>query len=367
MSWISNLFTGHKDNDKDKDKKQAKGKDKKKTEKQKLTPQERANGLKTIQICLIMICPIVFGVYYLIKQAVTAKKGKKDEKANKNGKPPSHLDNLIKADQKEHRTRNSLHPVNKSFENINTNNQNDNYEETRSFNEQNQKRSQKVQQSKNEEDDIEQENAYKQRKTKKHKRYTKNDTFDEDDDEEIENSYRSRHINRGSYNEEDTFNDNETVDKRNRYNRQRVNRNNSYDEEDNDVAAYSNTKNNYAANRQSEVDENQYNSLEQNSFTETNNQQMNDYQGKNVGYSADKVDENYGRRNYIEKVRNYGQQSRGNDPPEIAGQDDFNQQYENYLEERINNQPLNRRAAKHYDLNTCNDAKCKRCGGYRYY
>ena len=373
MGWIANLFTGHKDNDKDK---KNNGKDKKKSEKQELTPEEKANGAKTIQICLIIICPLIFGTYYLIKQAVTANKKKKNEKANKNGKPPSHIDNLIKAEQPTLQ-QNNLNSVKNSFENINTNKQNTNYEEQQyeeqqASNKQHQKRNQKGQQQENEEEEeMGQENYDNQEKRKS---YGQNDALDDDEEEE-----ETQDVHHG----------------------QRVNRNSSYsdDEEENMEDMHASTKNSFAKNENftdnySETNENQYNSSEQQSFTENNNknsnktnenelynqsydnvnnvmkannQCKNDYQSESVGYSADREEVNYNNENYIDNTRNYQDWSRGNDPPQQYCQEDFNQQYENYPEKEINNQSVNRRLTKHYDLNTCNDARCKRCGGYRYY
>ena len=88
---------------------------------------------------------------------------------------------------------------------------------------------------------------------------------------------------------------------------------------------------------------------------------------KNAGYSTNREEENYDRRNYIKEVRNYGQQSRGNDPPEQVRQEDFNKQYKNYYEKEINNRSLGNKFLTHYNLDTCNDARCRRCGGYRSY
>ena len=365
MGWIANLFTGHKDNDKDK---KNNDKDKKKSEKQELTPKEKANGAKTIQICLIIICPVIFGTYYLVKQAITANKKKKNEKTNKNGKPPSHIDNLIKAEQPTLQ-QNNLNSVKNSFENINTNKQNTNYEEQQYeeqqfSNKQHQKRNQKVRQQEYDEEDVEQENNYSQ---KKHKHYEQNNAFDDDEEEDVQSDH----------------------------NRQQVNRNDSHheDEEDDMEETYASTKNSFAKNENftdnySEINENQYNSSEQQSFTENktnenelynqsydninnvteaNNQRKNDYQSESVGYSADRGEVNYNNENYVDNTRNYQDWSRGNDPPQQYCQEDFNQQYENYPEKEINNQSVNRRLTKHYDLNTCNDARCKRCGGYRYH
>ena len=38
-----------------------------------------------------------------------------------------------------------------------------------------------------------------------------------------------------------------------------------------------------------------------------------------------------------------------------------------YPEKEINDKSLGSKLSTYYNLNTCNDAKCKRCGGYRYH
>lgn len=304
MGWIANLFTGHKDNDKDK---KNNDKDKKKSEKQELTPEEKANGIKTAQICLIIICPVVFGTYYLIKQAVTANKKKENKKTNKNGKPPNHINDLIKSEQPELQQYN-LSPAKNSFADVNANNQNISHEEQQASNKQHQKRNQKVRQQEYDEEDVEQENNYSQ---KKHKHYEQNNAFDDDEEEDVQSDH----------------------------NRQQVNRNDSHheDEEDDMEETYASTKNSFAKNENFtdnylEINENQQNSLEQQSFTENNNknsnktnenelynqsydninnvmeannQRKNDYKGESVGYSADRKEVNYNNENYIDNTRNY--------------------------------------------------------------